>query len=167
MAEIARVELHKLGVELPEHPPLALLRALRIANGELEYWRSKVMELGPGLLVGNPVSTVERPLDLGKDGENPEILVTERREAPPEAHVYLKLMHEAQDRVVKYSAIALRANIEQKKIDLDQRHGTELAERMRFVLRKLGHDPADAAVRKIFARVSQKTCRSFHRQRMA
>jgi hypothetical protein len=146
--EIARTDFRAIGQRLPSHPAEALLEMLSAAHAEFRYWQDEVTKLDS--LVGQPLSTVEKS---GSDGDNSGFHVYEERRAAHDAHIALKLMHEAQDRTAHLSALALKANIEEKRLRLAMTQAEDLASIMRQLVEELGHSADDPATRQIMRRV--------------
>ncbi len=135
---IARGEAMVMGVPLPIEPGEAILQCIAIAAGEVRYADEQIAKLKLADAVGPIVKTHERPLSLGKEGEDPETLVTETRHEAPALHIWIVTKHEAMDRLVQYSVAALKAGVEERRVRIAENVGMALAEAIRGVLRDLG-----------------------------
>ena len=122
----AAIEMARHGLVTPRavDPGDALLEAIYGAAGEVDYWRSVVAQLDPSSLTwGKTQQTTKK----GK------IKVTETAGAA----VAYKLMVDAQDRLARYSASALRAGIEERRVQLAETQGHALAGVVRAVLSRM------------------------------
>ena len=141
--ELARRRAVVMGQPLEADPHEAILECIRIAAGEVRYASQQIEELEPGEEVG-PVTTT-RPLKEEKGAEDPDHYVAEF--GPPALHIWIKVRHEAMDRLVNYSKIAIACGIAERQVRLAEAHAQELAERMRRFALALGYEPADPKVR--------------------
>lgn len=148
---IARREATVMGVPLPIEPSEAILQCIAIAAGEVRYAAEQVDKLTLDDAVGRVVKTTERPLSLGKEGEDPEHMVIETRHEAPALHIWIVTKHAAMDRLVQYSVAALKAGVEERRVRVAENIGQALADAIKGVLADLGvgEDPrAPAVVRK-------------------
>lgn len=119
----AAIEMARHGLVTPRavDPGDALLEAIYGAAGEVDYWRSVVAQLDPSSLTwGKTQQTTKK----GK------IKVTETAGAA----VAYKLMVDAQDRLARYAASALKAGIEERRVRLAESQGAQLAGVVQAVL---------------------------------
>ena len=140
-----------MGVPLPIEPGEAILQCIAIAAGEVRYAAEQIDKLTLDDAVGPLVKTTERPLSLGKEGEDPERMVTETRHEAPALHIWIVTKHAAMDRLVQYSVAALKAGVEERRVRVAENIGQALADAIKGVLADLGvgEDPrAPAVVRK-------------------
>lgn len=140
---IARHEAQVMGVPLPADPLEAILQCIAIAAGEVRYCSDRIAELEERDAAG-PVRTITtKPVKGGgKDDRTTEIQL-----GPPALHIWIKARHEAMDRLVVYSKVALANKIDERRVDLAKRQAETVAEAMRLLATRLGHDPAEPKVR--------------------
>lgn len=127
-----------MGVPLDVEPHEALLECIRIAAGEVQYASMRIAELDESEAVGAARATLTRPLKEEKGAEDPAHLVEEVRLEAPQLHVWIRVRQHAMDRLVNYSATALKAGLEERVVRVAERQGHMLAEAIRGVLRDLG-----------------------------
>lgn len=154
---IARREQMVMGTPLPIEPHEAILQCIAIAAGEVRYASERIAELDLADAVGNVVTTTTRPLKTGGGGENPGTLVEETRHEAPALHIWISTRRAAMDRLVQYSATALKAGVEERRVRVAENVGQALADAIRGVLEDLGvsDDPrAPAVMRKHLERAS-------------
>lgn len=140
---LARREAQVMGIPMDLEPHDALLECIRIAAGEVHYASERIVELEPGQAVGPVVST--RPLKYEKGAESSTERVEEH--GPPALHIWIEARHQAMDRLVNYSRIAIAAGIAERQVKLAEGQAEQLAEAMRRLAAALGYDPADPKVR--------------------
>jgi len=140
---IARREAQVMGVPLPIRPIDALLECIKIAAGEVRYCSDRIADLTLEQAAGPVITT--RPLKEEKGAESR----TERVEdhGPPALHIWIKARHEAMDRLVTYSKIALANRIDERLVEIAKEEANQVAEAMKLLARALGFDPADPKVR--------------------
>jgi hypothetical protein len=135
---LARREAVVMGVPLDIEPHNAILECIRIAAGEVQYASDRIAELEPEQAVGRMTSTHTRPLDLGKEGEDPSHIVEEVKIEQPALHIWIVARRQAMDRLVQYSAVAIKAGIEERRVKLAESQGQLLVQVIRGVLQELG-----------------------------
>jgi hypothetical protein len=143
-----------MGQPLDIEPHEAILECIRIAAGEVKYASDQIAELEEGEAVG-PVQT-RRPLKEEKGAENPNRYVTEF--GPPALHVWIKVRHEAMDRLAKYAKAALDAGIAERQVRVAESQALLMAEAVRGILEDLGvadHPKAPKIVRQHLERVAK------------
>jgi hypothetical protein len=57
---------------------------------------------------------------------------------PPALHIWIAARHQAMDRLVDYSKIAIAAGIEERRVKLAEQQGALLAQAIRGILAELG-----------------------------
>jgi hypothetical protein len=144
---LARSELAVMGVELPAESHEAILKCIRIAHGEVAYCTARIAELGHDEAVGQPVLTTERPRKLEKGAESKAERVIECRQESPRLNIWVVARHAAMDRLVAYSATALKAGVEERQVKIAEQQGAMVAEAFRLFALQLGHDPGSQSVR--------------------
>lgn len=162
MVQLARRDMAVMGCPLAIEPHEAILECIRISAGEVRYASDRVAELQAGDAVG-PVLTSkldvpgpqqpdadESEAEESLDKANSE-LAAELRFGPPATHIWIEVRHRAMDRLVAYSAAALKAGIEERLVRVAESTAQLLAQAVRGILTDLGvqDDPeAPAIVRK-------------------
>ena len=114
-------------------PATALLEAVQYAAGEVDYWRSRVNTLPDEDVAGMLTTKTEEGVT-----SQGMVDVTTREAA---RHVYLTELHDAQDRLVRYAAAALKAGIEERRVRVAEQQGHALAEVIRRILTQLNLSP--------------------------
>ena len=154
LVELARPRAGTMGIPIDIDPHDAILECIRIAAGEVKYASDQIAELEEAEAVG-PVQT-SRPLKEEKGAENREIYVTEF--GPPALHIWIKVRHEAMDRLAKYSKAALDAGIAERQVKVAEAQALLMAEAVRGILEDLGvanHPKAPKIVRSHLERVAK------------
>lgn len=112
-------------------PANALLELVQWTAGEVRYWRAEVARIAedtPDELTWGKTQAVE---GVGPQGP----VDTETREAvPPVAY---RMLTDAQDRLAKYAAAALRAGVEERRVRLAEDQGALVAQVIRRILDRL------------------------------
>lgn len=131
---LAKRELQVMGKPLPIHPIDAILQCVSIAAGEVQYASDRIAELREDTAVGPEVST--RPLKLEKGAEDR----TERVEdhGPVTLNIWIKVRHDAMDRLAHYSKVALAAGVAERQIRLAEQQAQLIATAVRGILTDLG-----------------------------
>lgn len=135
---LARREAAVMGVPLDIEPHNAILECIRIAAGEVQYASERIAELDEGDAVGRVVTTLRRPMKEEKGGEDPSYEVEEIKLEAPALHIWITTRRQAMDRLVQYSATALKAGVEQRRVELAEQQGQLLAQVIRGILEELG-----------------------------
>jgi hypothetical protein len=128
---LARREATVMGAPLDVEPHVAILECIRIAAGEVRYASEQIAALDPDHAAGPIVTTVER---IG--GENGGS--SETRHGPSALHIWVVARHQAMDRLVDYSKVAINAGIEERRVKLAEQQGALLAQAIRGILAELG-----------------------------
>lgn len=147
LVELARREAVVMGEPLPIEAHAALLKCIAIANAEVEYATREIARLTPEEAVGPVITTHDRPLKYEKGAESTTERATETREGEPRLHIWIKARHEAMDRLVAYSAAAIKANVDERAVQLAEGMAHKLAAAMKAFAVAVGVDPADPSVR--------------------
>lgn len=121
-------------------PGDALLELVQWTAGEVRYWRAEVERIA-----------AESPDELtwGRtkhtEGEGPDGYVNQDVEeaTPPVAYT---LLNNAQDRLAKYAAAALRAGVEERRVKLAEDQGALIAQVIRGIFRDLNLSPEQEAI---------------------
>ena len=123
-AKAAR-EVARLGARLDVHPAEALIDLVQWTAGEVAYWRDVVTAVDAD--GGHRALTwgVTRVKDGGDDRG------TTTAAAP---HVAYQMLTSASDRLATYAAAALRAGVDERRVQLAERQGALVADVIRGVL---------------------------------
>jgi hypothetical protein len=96
------------------------------------------------------VTTHERPLKFEKGADSPTETVVETRHEAPALHIWIKTRHDAMDRLVNFSKIAIAAGIAERQVKVAEEQGSMFAAAIRNILTALGvaeHPEAPTVVR--------------------
>jgi hypothetical protein len=135
---LARREYQVMGVPLDVHPHDALLECIRIAAGEVQYASERIAELDKAEAVGAVKVLTARPLKMAGGGENPDQRVQEIRVEAPQLHIWIQVRQKAMDRLVTYSATAMKAGLEERLVRIAESQGQLLAQAVHGILTELG-----------------------------
>ncbi|MBG6085827.1 HGGxSTG domain-containing protein [Zhihengliuella flava] len=113
-------------------PGQALLREIQITHAHVEWLRGKVEELTPRELVWGET---QHKAGIGKEGPIDEMT----SEAKPS--VWYELYERERERLVKFSAIALKAGIEERRVRLAEQQGELVAGVLKRILDGLNLTP--------------------------
>jgi hypothetical protein len=154
VVHLAKREALVMGTPIDNlRPGEALLECIAIVAGEIRYASERIADLDPSEAVGPVVTT--RPLKEEKGAEHPTERVYE--EGPPALQIWIKVRHEAMDRLVTYEKVAIAAGLEDRRIRIAEAQGSLMAEAVKGILVDLGvaDDPrAPEVVRKHLTRMS-------------
>lgn len=125
MAELA-VTLVKMGLTIEVDPPTALLEAVWEAAGNVRFLRERCAELGVDVV--GPVMALSR--------EGIAVPIAE------DARAVVKLYGEWNDRLVKYSKVAIDAGIAERQVRLAEAQGYAIRDLIEAVLDGLQLDDA-------------------------
>lgn len=121
------------------NPAEALLELVQWTAGEVRYWRAEVSRIAEDdaeALTWGKTQTVE---GVGPQGP----VDTETHEAAPP--VSYRMLTDAQDRLAKYAAAALKAGVQERQIKLAEDQGMLVAQVIRAILDQLDLSPDQAA----------------------
>lgn len=129
--QAAAREVARLGVKLDIHPAEALIDLVQWTAGEVGYWRDVVTALAnddPTALTWGRTKVKDGGDDRG----------TTHAAGP---HVAYTMLTHASDRLAAYSAAALRAGVDERRVQLAERQGALVADVIRGVLDRLHLTP--------------------------
>jgi hypothetical protein len=128
-----------MGYPVDINPLEALLGCIRVSYGEVAYCTAQIAKLEESDLLVQSKSTHVRPLNLGKDGEDPSIEVTETTtQNEAKLHVWIRVRHDAMERSAKFSKMAIDAGIAERLVNLEERQAELLVSAVRGILTDLG-----------------------------
>jgi hypothetical protein len=134
-------------------PPDALLQEVHRTAGHVQWLAEVIADLSPEDIIANIEKTVE--VEKGgmgpKDGEGGFSYTEDRREVSHgiEVNTWIKLYQRERQMLVRVCAEAIKANIEERYIQLQEKEATALASAISNIVRKLGHSMADEETRNI------------------
>lgn len=129
----ARRDVVLFGARRDIHPADALLELVQWTAGEVEYWRHRVRLLDEADLTWGVTRVKEGGDDRGTT-----------QEAKP--NVTYSMLVDASNRLERYSASALKAGVDERRVRLAEAQGTLLHGVLVAVLGELGHDVAPGSV---------------------
>lgn len=135
MKAMAADEALRLGLPVEIDPRDALLLAVHAAAGLVAFFAGKVAETGEDRLVWGV--TREERRDGVRDGDDFSGTVTVRESKP---NVWYVLYREARHDLVNAAAAAARAGVEQRQVEIAERHAQAFADAVRGILSDLGVD---------------------------
>lgn len=125
------------GGRLDVNPAEALLELVQGKAAEVAYWNWRVGELSDGERAGLLVAEST----VGEGPQGPVDTVT-RKVAP---HVFVVLLHKAQDQLASYSAAALRAGVDEALVRLATVQASAVVEFARRAIEEARRRPDAAA----------------------
>lgn len=125
----AKQDVMLFGARRDIHPADALLELVQWTAGEVDYWRQRVRVLEEHELTWG----VTRVKEGGDDRGTTE-------EAKP--NVAYSMLVDASNRLERYSASALKAGVDERRVKLAEQQGTLIQGVLVAVLGELGHDVA-------------------------
>lgn len=147
-----------LGSPLKISPHAALLEELYRTNGHVAWLAQKIGELDEDVLVWGTASSLTRPLNMGKDGDDPNETVEElKAEARPSEWYSLYLIE--RKHLADVANMCIRANIAEREIAVIEAQAVILAQVIQLILtdERMGvtATPAiqSAVVREVFDRM--------------
>ena len=136
--ELARRDATAMGRPLVIAPHEAILQCIRIAAGEIAYASEKISELDESEIVAPVRRTLARKHPDGQTS-------SEIRQDELRLNVWVMVRRDAMDRLVAYSAAALRAGVQERLVRVAESQAQQLATAIRGILEELGvQDRPDA-----------------------
>lgn len=136
--ELATREAHALSIPIKTNPFDAIHMALAIVAGEVSYFTSKIEALDEEAVFVRPLSTLLRPLRIGKDGEDLNVRIEEVTEGPHDLNICIKARQQAVDRWVLISKTAIQANLAERMVRIEDVQAAAVAEVLTSIVAKLG-----------------------------
>lgn len=131
---LARREAATMGRPLDVDPHEAILECIRIAAGEVQYASEQIACLEHDDAIGPVTTTVDR---TAYGGEN-AVSYNQETKGPPALNIWITVRHIAMDRLVNYSAVALKAGVEERLVKVAEAQGQMLARVIEGILNDLG-----------------------------
>lgn len=125
-------------IELEPHEALRLAIALTAA--EVQFFNERIGELGVVDVAGQAtVSTTRRAAGVGEgdDASRPAGDVIEVRQLAPALHVWVRARADAIDRLARFSKMALDANVDERRVRVQEAQLDRLAGLVNAVVRDL------------------------------
>ena len=107
----------------------ALIETMQYTAGEVSFWRRKVSELPEDQLAGMQDTKYESGM---QKGENTNMVTTEVSK-----HIYVTMLHDAQDRLSALSIAVMKAGIDERRMKLAETIGDRVADVMRRTLGRM------------------------------
>jgi hypothetical protein len=158
--QAATRRLAAFGYQIDIDPHEALLLCIRLAAGEVQAATEQVEKLEEGEILVHPWEELERPLKEEKGGENPGIRVTETRKLKLQLNTWVEVRQQATDRLVRYSAAAVKAGLEERLVRVAEIQGQLMASAVRGILEDLGvadHPDAPKVVRRHLTAIAERS----------
>lgn len=134
--QAAAREVARLGRKVEVHPAEALIDLVQWTAGEVAYWRDVVVQVeaehGVRGLTWGTVKT-----EVGEEKGQRTDITTEQ--AGP--NIAYQMLTSASDRLASYAAAALRAGVDERRVQLAERQGALVADVIRAVLDALNLTP--------------------------
>jgi hypothetical protein len=132
--QLARRESTVMGAPLDVEPHVAILECIHITAGEVRYASEQIAQLEPDDAAGSVITTVQRE---GASADTPAAS-SETRHGPPALHIWIIARHDAMDRLVHYSKVAIAAGIAERQVRIAEQQGQLFADAIRGILADLG-----------------------------
>ena len=135
-----------MGLPISIDPFNAMMQGLAEVNGQLQYATERVHELQAASI--NPVTTTIRPQSMGPLGDSTDTTVTEQKVDPDELHFWIVYRDNIRDKLIHYSAIASKANIDDRLARVSEVQGRMVMMAVAGILKAL-HVPDNENTREI------------------
>jgi len=142
----------RLGVPVVTNPFDALQHSLAVQNGLVEFFRREVELIDPDCHFVRPTSILRRPLDAGKDGEDPGVVVEEVTEAPLDLHIAIKALERWLLLRDKTSKIIVDTNLAERIVKLQEHDSQTMMLLARGIVLGLGLKLEDKRVQAVVRR---------------
>lgn len=160
---LARREYQVMGVPIDISPIDALLECIRIAAGEVAYASNEIARLQPDEAVIPLVSVLERPMKGEYGAELHDVAKETKTDNQPQLHIWIRVRQQAMDRLVAYSATAIKAGVDIALVHIAEQTAQRLATAVGGILTELGvrdHPEAPNVVRKYLALLDSPTAQA-------
>ena len=139
----ARAGCKQLGIPIFTNAFDALNKSLAEAHGDVEYFRRQAQELDPDMVYVRPTSILRRPLDEGKEGENPNVEVEETTFAPVELNIAIKELRKAREEVWRISKTIISLGLAERQVRVEEGRDRRAALAIEGLVKALGHKLED------------------------
>lgn len=126
----ARAHVASLVGPVDIEPHEALQMAIALTSAEVNYFNERLAELGVDDVAGQASVTTRRRTTDG-DG------VVEVRQLPPALHIWVRARADAIDRLARFSKMALDANVDERRVRVQEVQLDRLAGVVNAVMRDL------------------------------
>lgn len=138
-----------LGAPVATNPFDSIKRLEAEAAGYVEFFRREVERIDPDCHFVRPTSILRRPLNEGKEGEDPSIEVEEITEAPMDLHIAIKAHEKAMENLRKISKTAFDVDLADRLARMQEQDSQMLVLLARGIVLGLGHKLDDELVQKV------------------
>lgn len=116
----------------------ALQMALALTAAEVGYFSERIADLGADDIAGQAtVSTTRRAAAAGAEGDDEPSDVVEVRQLPPALHIWVKARADAIERLARFSKMALDADVDERRVRVQEVQLDRLAALVNAVVRDL------------------------------
>ena len=138
-----------LGAPIATNPYDSIKALEAEAKGYVEFFRREVERIDPDCHFVRPTSILRRPLNEGKEGEDPSITVEEITEAPLDLHIAIKAHERAMENLRRISKTAFDVNLADRLAKMQENDSQALFVAVRGIVLALGHKLEDPRVQGI------------------
>lgn len=118
---MARAHVASLVGPVDLEPHEALQLAIALTAAEVNYFSLRIAELGADDIAGQArVSTTRRAAAGDAEGEGDAGDVVEVRQLPPALHIWVKARADAIDRLARFSKMALDADVDERRVRVQE-----------------------------------------------
>lgn len=119
-------------------PQEALQLAISLTAAEVQFFGERIAELGVDEIAGQAtVKTVRRAASAGEDRGDDDGDVVEVRQLAPTLHIWVKARSDALERLARYAKAALDANVDERRVRVQEVQLDRLAAIVNAVMRDL------------------------------
>jgi hypothetical protein len=134
----ARAHVASLVGPVDIEPHDALQLALALTAAEVNYFSARIAELGNDEVAGQATITKTRAGASGDgDGDDKAPAVVETRQLAPSLHLWVKARSDALERLARFSKMALDANVDERRVRVQEVQLDRLAGVVNAVMRDL------------------------------
>lgn len=147
--EMANDLATQYGREEPIEPHDALRYCIRVTYGKVLYAQLRIARLQEEGhdLIDTKVEVLTRPLNMGKDGDDPGVTVEEIRTSnTADLNIWVKVHREALDDLAKYSRMALQSGLEERLVQIEEQQAERVVSMLHATLVELGVNVNDQRV---------------------
>lgn len=135
---MARAHVASLVGPVDLEPHEALQLAIALTAAEVNYFSERIAELGVDDIAGQAtVSTTRRGAAADDEGDDDRDDVIEVRQLPPALHIWVKARADAIERLARFSKMALDADVDERRVRVQEVQLDRLAGVVNAVMRDL------------------------------